>query len=722
MATKNKKSTSKNNKPKKTINERKESTLTPKGGASEKRSTAWTWAGIVAAITVVGVIFQITGVTIFRDVSLSDIFTKPTSTPPYLLVVPPTAKVSTGGGGIYSSDPLPGDTPAPAAAPAQALTPLEFHGNEFTEKQVKCMTPTIIPLSGISNAAFFPGGEAMVLEMKGAQKIAIWDLQKNTSVKTMDGEYLAQSPFGPIFLREGYDAQYNEQIQVVLAKDESVLFGIPGDLAYSVAMSPDGKKLAVGFADEVDLWDITTSAKTVLLGGSAPFFSHNGNIVASIKSGTVYLWDVNTGSLLQTLQQEGMDFTFSLDDKELLYLNGSSVYAWDIASQQTRTILTTQETWSVYDRVTINPSADGKVLAIGSTFWRMPEQILIRHLKEHGDKQAYTVAGSFEGQKLVSVSENNVIVWDLSCSTSSQPTSAPAAKFEKITPQNIASLKVDPTAENLSGRIFTSQGNRFIDEYEVYETNTKKPISSFEGSITSLDWKISPDGKYIAEAKNDNQLSVWDVDNGYLLPPLSGCNATPIFQDDNTLTSSNSKGDICVWKPPYQSAQMLKMKKAQDWLTRLGNRVYEVMKYYNNDENVLAFFDIYSNNERPDYIFQNITSQPEFSPDENYFTAYSASTTFFSVYLASNQNLLKELNTPASFAFSYDGKLFTITYQADDANDVYIYDTSNWQVIKKIPSEPGWTYLHSSVEFTPDGHYLIITDRDGVVTMWSVSQ
>lgn len=751
MATKNKKSTPKNNKPQKATVEEKKAPLiagnkqvevepvatksqpaaekkTPTKSEPFKKTVKILWFNVKVSDIIAAVVTFFIGAVGFiaSGLDLIDRIFPPasTSTPPYLLVIPPTAQAQTGGGGIYSSDSLPGDTPAPVAVPVQALTPLEFHGNEFTEKQVKCMAPTIIPLDGVSNAAFFPGGEALVLEMKGAQKIAIWDLQKNTSVKTMEGEYLAQSPFGPIFLREGYDAQYNAQIQVILAKDESILFGVPGELAYSIAISPDGKKLALGFADEVQLWDMTTSAKTVLLGGSAPFFSHDGNTIVSLGFGTVYLWDVNTGSLLKTLQQDGMKFTFSLDDRELYYLNGSSLYAWDVASGQTRTVLTTQETWSSYDNITINPSAYGKVLAVGSTFWKIPEQTFIRHLKEHGEALGYTVAGSFEGKRLVSISEANVIVWNLDCPAASQPTPAKSATYEKITSRNAANLRVARTYgySEMDLGAFALDSDRFIANRRVYSLDSLQPVSSFEGFLRVENWQvaISPDGKYAAASHGDNQIALWDVDNSYILPALSGCFSDPVFDGENNLFSTNLAGEVCVWKSPYQTMQTFKLHEAMNPLKALSSRVYEVVDYYDGDSSQFALFDVLSGGSQPKYVFRNLLTEPSFSLDGKYFSAVSMDKMLFSIYHTSSQTLEKELSTAASSSFSHDGSLLAIVYYTDETDTIYIYNTSNWEIAAKLETEPGTANFHSSVFFSPDGHYLIVQDRNYNTVFWSV--
>jgi AAA-like domain/WD domain, G-beta repeat len=115
---------------------------------------------------------------------------------------------------------------------------------------------------------------------------------------------------------------------------------------YSVAFSPDGKRLATGSLDRtVKLWDAATGQETLTLKGhsngvTSVAFSPDGKQLATGSlDRTVKLWDAATGQETLTLRRHSrsvLSVSFSPDGKRLATVGSSdrTVKLWDTATGQ----------------------------------------------------------------------------------------------------------------------------------------------------------------------------------------------------------------------------------------------------------------------------------------------------------------------------------------------------------------------------------------------------
>ena len=93
----------------------------------------------------------------------------------------------------------------------------------------------------------------------------------------------------------------------------------------SIAFSPDGKLLATGSNDNlVRLWDVSTGKQEKTLIGHrreifSVVFSSNGNKLVSASPGEISIWDVTTGTHIQTIEQfTGQTSGISFIDNSLI--------------------------------------------------------------------------------------------------------------------------------------------------------------------------------------------------------------------------------------------------------------------------------------------------------------------------------------------------------------------------------------------------------------------
>ena len=246
-----------------------------------------------------------------------------------------------------------------------------------------------------------------------------------------DGETLATG-YHPIIQRFGRDTEV-VLWDLATGKERSAIKVPNGFSTYHLAFSPDGKTLA-GTGGR--LWDVATGKERVILKhphGCGPMvFSADGKIVATGTGvddpktqkvrGAVKLWDVATGKVLFTLEDEGKQVTavaFSPDGKTLASVSydgnrqGGTLKLWDLETATERANLKGHADF--VQSVTF--SADGKTLASSSSdrtvkLWEVAtgrERNTLRHTSD-----VRSVAFSSDGKILASGSlDGTVRLWEI---------------------------------------------------------------------------------------------------------------------------------------------------------------------------------------------------------------------------------------------------------------------------------------------------------------------
>ncbi len=120
-----------------------------------------------------------------------------------------------------------------------------------------------------------------------------------------------------------------------------------GPKIYSVAFSPTDSSLiaSVDHNGTIRLWNINNKKEEIKTLGHPGFyasigFSPSGDLLASIGGGKLVLWDVVSGTKLNSLEAVGRDFAFSPNGK-LATTTTDEVKLWEIRSSEQITELAT---------------------------------------------------------------------------------------------------------------------------------------------------------------------------------------------------------------------------------------------------------------------------------------------------------------------------------------------------------------------------------------------
>lgn len=240
-------------------------------------------------------------------------------------------------------------------------------------------TLTVLDASLVTRVSFCPNGTLLAFNGKG-NTVKIHDIQAGRLLETLqetprNASGIAFAPDGT-FLATAHLDSFVRLWDVATGEEIAVLSGHTGELT-SVAVSPDGALLASGSVHPdftLRVWNIESREQIKVLRGADGeeffdvAFSPDGTLLAaatgSVTYGKVRIWDVETWTLLTTLEGYSnlvSSIRFSHDGTFLVSgSNDGTIRKWEIGSRDNPTI----HRYDVSVR-SLDLTADDTLLAIG---------------------------------------------------------------------------------------------------------------------------------------------------------------------------------------------------------------------------------------------------------------------------------------------------------------------------------------------------------------------
>ena len=550
-----------------------------------------------------------------------------------------------------------------------------------------------------------------------------------------------------------------------------------------IAYSPDGALLAVASSIGVWLYDTNTYQEIALLTRSFRYLYHNvafspdGNTIASgSDDATIYLWDVNTGTLKNTLTGHTAwvkHISFSPNGRMIASGGGdNTIRLWEVNTGTLKNTLT-GHTHPV-ESVAFSP--DGNTIASGSRdttigLWDADTGALKNTLTGHTDSVG-SVAFSPDGNTLASRSsgEGTVLLWDvhtsnikntlhtdevLSVAFSPDGNTIATGSFDEtirfwdVATGTLKNTITEHTNSVVSSVAFSPDGNTItcvswsdaatnapwggaaIRFWDVDTSTLKNTLIGHTDGVNSV--AFSPDGNTIATGSEDTTIRLWDVNTGTLKNTLTGhthpVDNVAFSPDGNTIASAYSKDStIRLWDVNTGTLKN----------TLIGHTSDVTGVAFSPDGNTLAsghglgiiadeivygginLWDVHTGN-----LKNTITAGIErldasgvaFSPDGNIIAIGIYDTVhLWDVATGTLKSTLTgHTGSVRSVAFSPDGN--TIASSSVDTT-IRLWDVDTGTLKNTTITEH--TDEVRSVAFSPDGNTLASGDWNGTIRLWDV--
>ena len=323
-----------------------------------------------------------------------------------------------------------------------------------------------------------------------------------------------------------------------------------GALSYSdrgVALSPDGRCLAVASAIGVWLYEVATARGLALLPTEgavlAMALSPGGTTLASgLDNGGIELWEVETATRIATLEgREGYrgwvtSVVFSPDGATLAAgAADGMVSLWDVAARERIATLEGDGHW--INSLVFSP--DGATLAAGAQgrssirLWDVSAREESDTLE--GDGCVTSVVFSPDGATLASGDRNGIKLWDVSSR------------------EEIATLEgrgVESVVFSSDGAILAS--GDWDGMVKLWDVSSREEIATLEGHTDGVESvAISSDGATVVSGLRNGTVWLWDVASREEIASLGGHwgkVSSVVFSPDGAILASGSlNGTVRLW-------------------------------------------------------------------------------------------------------------------------------------------------------------------------------
>ncbi len=387
----------------------------------------------------------------------------------------------------------------------------------------QCIKTFELGTDAVMCVAFTPDGKNLVAGgVSGVEFISLdnWQVGRRFPAEMVSlsskGTLMATSDSSPFYYEKTGDVVlWNWQTGEKLRD-----FGHPG---HSLALSPDGHRLAVGLTSPgVDLYDVDSGNLLRELSTTNPVwhvsFSPDGNrLLATGWSSDVSVWDLKTNGPAWVLPAHRLTAwcaVFSPDGKTIATTGSDqTVRLWDADSLAPLSELHghASEVWCAAF------SPDGRTLATGGKdcnvmLWSTKPARPPRVLQDYKYRRPIF---SPDGKKVVTfkpAGENGAQLWDLEGMSLQTPSFANGTLVLGIQPGGGGVMSLDPDALKLEFWDWDGNGPSGTVDLEP----APGQLHQFEC------WGSSPEGSYFCAVDGNGRIQVWDVKTGKLFSVIRG--------------------------------------------------------------------------------------------------------------------------------------------------------------------------------------------------------
>lgn len=545
------------------------------------------------------------------------------------------------------------------------------------------------------------------------------NLSKSVFAETFGGIIsVALSPDGKL-LAMG-DANGEIILRQVVDGKQLISFKAHNNWVTSLAFSPDGTSLASASCDSmVKLWDVNTGLCFRTLKGHenevwSVAFSPDGKILASGSDDhTMRLWSTHTGECKQVFQSFSgyvLSVTFSPNGQMLASAGADNIISlWDVNTDQC--FKTFQGHSSPIRSITFSP--DGQKLASGSEdsttkLWNISSGECIKTLQGHSNG-IWSVTFSPQSDMLATGSQDNTVkLWSVS------------------TGQCLKTLQGHSSW--VFSVVFSPQSNILVSgsrdqTLKLWNFSTGQCFKTFQGhSNQILSIAFSPDGETLVSGSRDCKVRLWNVRTSQILKTFQGHQATVLsvaFSPDGQMVASGAEDQtVRLWD--VSTGQCLKIFQGHNATVRSVTFSPDGQTLATGgDDRTIKVWSINTVQALKTFVGSIAAIWSVAFHPQGTMLASGAFDQTVRLWDISTSECKKTLDGHTSWVwvvvFSPDGSLLG---SSSSDNTLRLWSTSSGECKRILRSDAGWLQFFA---FSPDGHTLATSSQDYTVKLWNLN-